>query len=50
MIDAFRDTVPNDVGIRVPAHITCALDTQAIAAVFEAVKDNIFVTRVGGSV
>jgi len=48
MIEAFRDTVPNDIGIRVSAHVTCALDTQAIAAVFEAVKDNIFLSRVGG--
>jgi len=47
MIDLFRECLPNDLGIKIHAHVTCALDTSAIGAVFDAVKDHIFMTRLG---
>jgi len=33
----------------VHTHVTCALDTEAMTAVFEAVKDNIFMKRIASA-
>jgi len=35
--------------LEVHTHVTCALDTDHITAVFEAVKDNIFMKRIASS-
>jgi len=35
--------------LEIYTHITCALDTEAITAVFEAVKENIFMKRIAST-
>jgi GTPase SAR1 family protein len=45
-ISALGDDSEN---LEVHTHITCALDTDAMTAVFEAVKDNIFMKRIASA-
>jgi len=48
--DKFIGTVTEDTeNLEVHSHVTCALDTDGITAVFEAVKDNIFMKRIAAT-
>jgi len=48
--DKFIATAIEDTeNLEVHSHVTCALDTDGITAVFEAVKDNIFMKRIASS-
>jgi len=44
--DAFKALIEDENTADVHTHITCALDTEAMTTVFEAVKGNIFLKRI----
>jgi len=47
--DKFRDVLQDDEDY-LHVHVMCALDTGAMAAIFEAVKEDIFLKKVNGTV
>jgi len=48
--EKFISTLGDDSeNLEVHTHVTCALDTDAMTAVFEAVKDNIFMKRIASA-